>query len=80
VAFEVTEHTIKSARHTTGYLACGAPEAPLLIFVHGWPELSLSWRHQLPVFAGLGSVASLLTCAAMGVRAPTRVTKTSRSH
>jgi pimeloyl-ACP methyl ester carboxylesterase len=54
MAFEVTEHAIKSARHTTGYLACGAPEAPLLIFVHGWPELSLSWRHQLPVFAGLG--------------------------
>jgi pimeloyl-ACP methyl ester carboxylesterase len=25
-----------------------------MIFVHGWPELSISWRHQLPVFAGLG--------------------------
>jgi pimeloyl-ACP methyl ester carboxylesterase len=25
-----------------------------LIFVHGWPELSISWRHQLPVFAALG--------------------------
>jgi len=22
--------------------------------VHGWPELSISWRHQLPCFAGLG--------------------------
>jgi pimeloyl-ACP methyl ester carboxylesterase len=52
--FEVTEHTVKSARHTTGYLACGGRDAPLLIFVHGWPELSLSWRHQLPVFAALG--------------------------
>ena len=54
MAFEVTEHTVKSARHTTGYLACGSSDAPLLIFVHGWPEQSLSWRHQLPVFAGLG--------------------------
>ncbi len=54
MSFPVTEHTIKSPRHTTGYLACGAPEAPLLIFVHGWPELSLSWRHQLPAFASLG--------------------------
>ncbi len=27
---------------------------PLIIFVHGWPELSLSWRHQLPCFAALG--------------------------
>ena len=54
MTFPVTEHTVKSARHTTGYLACGAEAAPLLIFVHGWPELSLSWRHQLPVFAALG--------------------------
>ncbi|MFO1079158.1 MAG: alpha/beta hydrolase [Reyranellaceae bacterium] len=50
----VTEHTVKTARHTTGYLACGAEAAPLLIFCHGWPELSLSWRHQLPAFAALG--------------------------
>jgi pimeloyl-ACP methyl ester carboxylesterase len=52
--FPVTENTLKSVRHTTGYLACGAADAPLLIFVHGWPELALSWRHQLPVFASLG--------------------------
>jgi pimeloyl-ACP methyl ester carboxylesterase len=54
MTFPVTEHTVKSARHTTGYLACGKAEAPLLVFVHGWPELSRSWRHQLPVFAELG--------------------------
>jgi len=40
--------------HTSFYLACGATDAPLIIFVHGWPELSISWRHQLPVFAALG--------------------------
>jgi pimeloyl-ACP methyl ester carboxylesterase len=54
MTFPVTEHTVKTPRHTTGYLACGAERAPLLIFVHGWPELSLSWRHQLPAFAALG--------------------------
>ena len=54
MTFAITEHTLKTARHTTGYLACGEKDAPLLIFVHGWPELSLSWRHQLPVFAALG--------------------------
>ena len=54
MAFPVTEHTLKTDRHTMGYLACGATGAPLLIFVHGWPELSLSWRHQLPAFAALG--------------------------
>ncbi len=54
MSFSITEHTYKSAGHTTGYLACGASDAPLMIFCHGWPELSLSWRHQLPVFAALG--------------------------
>ena len=29
-------------------------DAPPIIFVHGWPELSISWRHQLPCFAALG--------------------------
>jgi pimeloyl-ACP methyl ester carboxylesterase len=50
----VLEHVAKSQRHTTFYLSCGAPEATPIVFVHGWPELSISWRHQLPVFAGLG--------------------------
>ncbi|UYN93900.1 MAG: alpha/beta hydrolase [Enhydrobacter sp.] len=54
MTFPITEHTVKTRRHTTGYLACGAEAAPLLVFCHGWPELSLSWRHQLPVFAALG--------------------------
>ena len=50
----VTEHIAKSARHTTFYLACGSAHRPMIIFVHGWPELSVSWRHQLPCFASLG--------------------------
>jgi pimeloyl-ACP methyl ester carboxylesterase len=50
----ITEHVVRTPRHTSFYLACGAEGAPPIIFVHGWPELSLSWRHQLPVFAALG--------------------------
>lgn len=50
----VTSHTHATARHTTHYLSAGTPGATPIIFVHGWPELSISWRHQLPVFAGLG--------------------------
>jgi pimeloyl-ACP methyl ester carboxylesterase len=53
-AFPVTEHVARSARHTNFYLSCGADDAPAIIFIHGWPELSISWRHQLPVFAALG--------------------------
>ncbi len=54
MTFPVTEHTLKTQRHTTGYLACGPESGPLLVFCHGWPELSLSWRHQLPAMAALG--------------------------
>jgi pimeloyl-ACP methyl ester carboxylesterase len=50
----ITEHCLRSAEHTQFYLACGPEDGPLVIFVHGWPELSWSWRHQLPVLGALG--------------------------
>lgn len=50
----VTEHTCLQGIHSTLYLASGPEDGPLVIFVHGWPELSISWRHQLPVFGALG--------------------------
>ena len=50
----ITEHTVKTDRHTTFYLAAGPEDGPPVIFVHGWPELSISWRHQLPALAALG--------------------------
>ncbi len=50
----ITEHVVKTAKHTTFYLAAGAEDAPAIMFLHGWPELSVSWRHQLPCFAALG--------------------------
>lgn len=50
----VAEHVVETPRHTTFYLEAGASDGPLVIFVHGWPELSLSWRHQLPSLASLG--------------------------
>jgi pimeloyl-ACP methyl ester carboxylesterase len=48
------EHVVKTDRHTTFYLACGPHEGTPIVFVHGWPELSISWRHQLPCFGALG--------------------------
>jgi len=50
----VLECVTKTARHTSFYLASGPEAGTPVIFVHGWPELSISWRHQLPVFGGLG--------------------------
>lgn len=54
MSLAITQNMLKNSRHTTFYLACGPEDGPLMIFVHGWPELSLSWRHQLPCFGALG--------------------------
>ncbi len=40
-----------------------AGDGPLMLFVHGWPELWYSWRHQMEHFAGRG-----FTAVAMDVR------------
>jgi pimeloyl-ACP methyl ester carboxylesterase len=50
----LNEHLAESPRNSSFYLSCGEEGATPIIFVHGWPELSISWRGQLPVFAGLG--------------------------
>ena len=52
--FTVTEHFTKTARHGSFYFASGPEAGPLIIFVHGWPELSHSWRHPLRCFGALG--------------------------
>ena len=50
----VEEFVVETGGHQSFYLAAGPVDGPLIIFVHGWPELSISWRHQLPCFASLG--------------------------
>lgn len=54
MSYPILENVFKSARHATFYLSCGAGEGTPVIFVHGWPELSISWRHQLSMFGDLG--------------------------
>jgi pimeloyl-ACP methyl ester carboxylesterase len=54
MSFPILEHVAKTARHTSFFLSCGAARATPIFFLHGWPELSISWRGQLPVFGGLG--------------------------
>ena len=29
-------------------------QGPLVVLCHGWPELSYSWRHQIPAIAAAG--------------------------
>ncbi|MCA8928152.1 MAG: alpha/beta hydrolase [Alphaproteobacteria bacterium] len=50
----VTEHVVRTNGHTTFFLAAGPEDGPPVILVHGWPELSHSWRHQLACLGGLG--------------------------
>ncbi len=52
--FSPVSHTFSTPRHTTHYLECGPADGPLMIFLHGWPELSLVWRAQLNAFASGG--------------------------
>jgi pimeloyl-ACP methyl ester carboxylesterase len=54
MAFPVTDNIVRTPRHTSFYLACGPADGTPIIFLHGWPELSISWRHQLTCFAQLG--------------------------
>jgi pimeloyl-ACP methyl ester carboxylesterase len=51
---DITDNVVKTSRHTSFFLAAGPESGTPIIFVHGWPELSISWRHQLPMFASLG--------------------------
>jgi pimeloyl-ACP methyl ester carboxylesterase len=44
----------RTVRHRSAYLERGTPGAPLMIFVHGWPQLGLVWRRQAEHFAARG--------------------------
>ena len=50
----LTSRTFTSPRHTTYYLECGPTDGSLMIFLHGWPEISLVWRAQMEAFAADG--------------------------
>ncbi|MDG2112299.1 MAG: alpha/beta hydrolase [Actinomycetota bacterium] len=51
---EASEHYFEGRGHTSFYRASGPEDGSPIIFVHGWPELSLSWRHQLRSLGALG--------------------------
>ncbi len=47
-------HSFSTARHTTHYVESGPTDGPLMIFVHGWPGLSVMWRAHVNAFAADG--------------------------
>src|SRR5258708_24015994 len=44
----------------------GPRTGPLVLFVHGWPEFSWSWRHQLPALGASGYRAVALDLPGYG--------------
>ena len=50
----ITSQIFQTNRHKMHFLSCGPDSGTPIIFLHGWPELSYSWRAQLPFFAALG--------------------------
>ncbi|MBW4791214.1 alpha/beta fold hydrolase [Pseudomonas tolaasii] len=52
--FKLASRTFSTPRHTTHYLESGPADGPLMMFLHGWPELSLIWRAQMAAFAADG--------------------------
>jgi pimeloyl-ACP methyl ester carboxylesterase len=50
----ITEGVVVTPRHVTSFIEAGPKDGPAIVFTHGWPELAISWRHQLPAMAALG--------------------------
>lgn len=50
----ISEHILETPRHRTAFLATGPEDGPLIVLLHGWPELAISWRNQLPLLGALG--------------------------
>lgn len=48
------QKVIETAHGRIAYLASGPEQGPLMIFLHGWPELSLIWTNQLNYCASKG--------------------------
>ncbi|MBB2202239.1 alpha/beta fold hydrolase [Gluconacetobacter tumulisoli] len=46
--------TFRSPRHTTHYWEAGPADGPLMVFLHGWPQIGLMWRAQIDAFASEG--------------------------
>lgn len=50
----ITGQTFTHNTKTTYYLTAGPSTGPLLIFVHGWPGLAVTWTPQLQALSALG--------------------------
>lgn len=47
-------NSVTTTRHRSAWIEAGPADGPLMIFLHGWPELGIVWRAQLDHFASAG--------------------------
>jgi len=59
----LTARTFSSPRHTTRYWEAGPANGPLIIFLHGWPQIGLMWRAQVEAFASEGRARAWIALA-----------------
>jgi len=50
----LVSRTFSTVRQATRYIEYGSADGPLMIFLHGWPSISLMWRTQMDAFAADG--------------------------
>lgn len=51
---EVSHHQIDALGLDMHVASAGPPDGPVVLLLHGFPELWFSWRHQIPVLAEAG--------------------------
>lgn len=52
--FTIETRQVETTRHRTSWFEGGPDDGPLMIFIHGWPEIGLLWRAQIEHFAAAG--------------------------
>jgi len=50
----LTVNEFGTPRHKTSYSATGPSNGPLMIFLHGWPEIGMMWHMHMEAFAAEG--------------------------
>ena len=53
-ALEVTHHEARLPGARIHYVEAGPADGPLVLLLHGFPELWYSWRYQIPALAAAG--------------------------
>lgn len=54
VSMPLTTHLFENSRTQISWIEAGPSEGPLMIFIHGWPELGIIWRPQIEFFSARG--------------------------